>query len=256
MRHHTLAVILFVAWCVTGPAARPAPADDTDASPAPTTLTVRGSAKLSKPPDQIHLSINVVSRDKDLTAAMDDNSRRMHRVIAALGELGVGEEDYETSDFEIEPCYSEPPDYPVPAGWKSELLYYHVENSIEARSGDVGEAASFLQEIVAAGADSVFLTFTLKDPEAHRADAITGAAAKAKRDAQVLADATGVQLVRMESIVLHEADLWPRGGFSIFGDPGADPGRASYAIAPPIKAGDVDISAAVTIVYEVAPKED
>jgi uncharacterized protein YggE len=255
MHCRTLALTLFAACCVTGPAARPATADDSGAQPAPTTLTVRGSANLSRPPDQIHLAVSVVSRDKDLTAAMDDNSRRMLRVIAALAELGVGEADYETSDFEIEPCYSEPPRYPVPADWKSELLYYEVENSIEARSGDVDEAASFLQQIAAAGADSVFLTFTLKDPEAHRAEAITKAAAEAKRDAQVLADATGVRLVRMTSIILHQADLRPRSGGSIFGDPGEDRGRAAYAIPPPLKARDVDISAAVTIVYEVVPKE-
>lgn len=224
---------------------------------ASTTLAVRGRAEVSKPADLLWLHISVTSRKPDAQAALRDNSTRMAAVIKALKALGIGDEEYETERVEVDPIFSEEP-YEPPPDWQAKLLGYSVVNAIRARTRQIDKAAAMVQAVCEAGADSLWVSFGLTDEQKPRDEAITAATANAKRDARTLADAAGVRLVRMRSIVLDDADepRWEElsryrfaGIGSFFSAPGEDPAR------PSIKPGDVNITATVAIVYEVAPKD-
>lgn len=216
-------------------------------------LNVRGRAELSKPADELRINIGVVTQHEEATEALRINSRRMREVITALEGAGLDEDDYETGRFQIHPVYSQ---RPQPRGqvsepWHPEIVAYRVTNVVHIKTSQIDAAGEIIDAANEAGANSIdSIRFTLSDPRTHRAEAIRVATENAVTDAQNLADAAGLRLVRIVSITLDE-------------QPQVEPFRqemmmrssvaADAAEPTPIRPGDVTVTANVNIVYEIAP---
>ena len=214
-------------------------------------LTVRGSAILEKPADQLRIRIGVVTEDDEATTALRENSQQMNDVIKALKKEGLTEDEYQTSQIRIQPLYSR---RPRQAGveWKPVIIGYQVSNSINVKTKQLKLAGKLIQAANEAGANSIdSISFGLADHRKHRAEAIRTATANALADARTLADAANLRLVRVITINLDQAAA-PR-PLAMSMNRGMEMAMASTA-PPPVNPGDVNVNASVTVVYEIAEK--
>ncbi len=227
-----------------------ATADEVDA--VVPVLTVRGAAQLEKPADELRIRVGVVTESDEATIALRENSRQMNDVIDALKKTGLTDKEYQTSQFQIQPMYTRRPRQ-APVDWKPKIVGYRVSNSLNVKTEKLELAGELIQAANEAGANSIdSISFGLADPRTHRGEAIRAATANALTDARTLADAAGLRLVRVLSITLDQAAA-PRpipiqrmsAGMAM-----------AEAAPPPIQPGDVTVHANVTVVYEIAERND
>ena len=212
---------------------------------APPTLVVTGSGVAEVEPDQLEVSFAVVSQSASTEEAMDDNAKRMRKVMAALERAGIAEDDLETVGFSVSPNY----DYSNRRdGVPPKITGYTVRNTVRARTLELELAGELIETGVDAGADSVSgVDFGLADPQAHRAQAIAIATANARADAQALADAAGLELAGILEIVLDPTDSYrPYQARNEMAS-----ARVMSDGAPPMQPGEVSLSARVRVVYVV-----
>jgi hypothetical protein len=92
------------------------------------------------------------------------------------------------------------------------------------------------------------IRFALRDEELPRAEALREAAQNARRDADALAGALELRIVRVLAVGEEAPEVRPMPLYAQ---------RMSVAAAPaaatPVEAGTIDVSATVTLTVEVAP---
>ena len=241
---------LFVSVCMLQPVTV-ATADEVDA--VVPVLTVRGAAQLEKPADELRIRVGVVTESDEATIALRENSRQMNDVIDALKKTGLTDKEYQTSQFQIQPMYTRRPRQ-APVDWKPKIVGYRVSNSLNVKTKKLELAGELIQAANEAGANSIdSISFGLADPRTHRGEAIRAATANALTDARTLADAAGLRLVRVLSITLDQAAA-PR-PIPMMQRMSAGMAMAEAA-PPPIQPGDVTVHANVTVVYEIAKRND
>ena len=212
-------------------------------------LTLTGQAMLHKPADELCLTVGVVTLAIDAETALKNNNANMQAVTASLKKVGLGDDEYETGHFNIRPTYTPTPKNP-PQDWKPSINGYEVSNSVNIKTSQMKLAGTIIDAASKSGANSIDnIRFQLKDANIHRDEAIAAAAAVAIKEAETLAKATGQKLMRLLLVTLDEAAgvaPMPRAAPMMFR-------AASYSGEPtPILPGSVDVSASVTVVYEIA----
>ena len=206
-------------------------------------LTLSASATISKPADELQMKIGVVTLGETAEEALSENSAKMRGVIGNLEEIGLGTDDYETSQFSINPTYTPPPQNP-PQSWRPSINGYEVANSILIHTDQLDLAGLIIDVANQAGANSIAdIRFGLRCPRDYWTEALMAAGANAVSDAQAIAQATGVRLVRVLSIALNHTQVRaPQLHLANF---------AKTSGAAPIEPGDVSIEATVSLVYEI-----
>lgn len=251
-----IAVPIVLAACLAGAAVpaqdQPVQPPKPERGPIVPQLTVRGEAQLERPADQLHLHLGVATNATEAAQAIQDNSRAMDSIIAAIQKLGLGKGEFETGRFNVQPQYAPRPRQPEP-DWRPRIVGYQVTNTLHIKTKKLELAGDLIQASTDAGANSVeSIYFDLADQRKHRAEAIEEATKNAVADANVLAKASNQKLVRVLSINLDNAfapppvpqyDMVRRGGAA----------AAEMVAAPPIAPGEITITASVTMVYEIAP---
>ncbi len=214
-------------------------------------LTVRGKAELEKPADQVRLRIGVITDDVDAGRALRDNTDQMNEVVKAITKAGVEKDEYETGQFRIRPQYTHRP-RGAAGDWKPEIIGYEVVNSVTIRTKRLELTGTIIEVGNRAGANTVEIeAFEIADERIRRSEAIREATRHAIEDARDLADAAGVELVRILAINLDNTPV------SVMQLSGGVRARAmADAGPPPIAPGDVTVRAGVTIVYEIRAKKD
>ncbi len=208
-------------------------------------LQLSASASISKPADELHMKIGVITLGDTAEEALKENSRKMQDVITSIRTAGLNQDDYETSHFSINPTYSPYPQNPSP-NWKQSIIGYEVTNSILVHTAQLDIAGKIIDLANRAGANSISdIRFGLHSSRTYWTEALSAAGANAVSDAQAIADATGVQLVRVLSISLNHTQVHsPQLSLPSMARMGGD-------AAPPIEPGEVTIEANVTLVYEI-----
>ena len=124
----------------------------------------------------------------------------------------------------------------------TEIVAFSVSNQVTVRIRDVAASGDVLDDVVAAGANQInSIRFDVAEPEPLRDEAMAAAIADARRKAELMAEAAGVELVRILSV-------------SAFGGGVPQPEFALARNSVPIVAGQQAISANATVVYESAPQ--
>lgn len=217
------------------PATQSAPATQSGAR----SVTAQGIGKVSGTPDVVTIGLGVETKATSAKSALDDNSKRAAAVIDVLKKSGVAPADLQTSQLSIQPSYDK--DSQVITG-------YQVSNMVTAKLHDIAGAGAVIDAVSAAAGDAVRvqqLTFSTDDDSALRAKARAAAVTQAQAQAKQMADAAGIRLGAVHSIVES---------------PSSTPlvyqatDRASAASAPaPIEPGSQELSVMVQVVYEIAP---
>lgn len=225
-------------------AAAPAAAQNTAEPPM---MTIRGEGSSSVTPDIAIVTLGVDSRAATAREAMEQNAEDMSKVVAEIRAAGVEDRDIATSDFNIQPVYENPKRNPDGTHAAPRIVGYQVSNIVRVRIRDLATSGAVLDRVVAAGANRVNgISFELSDPDSARDAAIKAAVADARHRAELIADAAGEKIVRILRI---DTDMVRPVMFEA---------RAMAMDSPkavtPILAGEREVTAAVTIVFEIGPK--
>jgi uncharacterized protein YggE len=205
------------------------------------TLTVSGTGEATADADMVTIVLGVQTRNESAAGAVADNARMMASSIEALKMAGVPEDEIKTSGFSIYPTRD------WIDGKLSDKVVFEVSNQVTITLDltdevDVGEV---LDSAVGAGANSVEgVTFGLRDPTSVQEEALEDAVVDAMGKALVISEAAGVTLGRILSISEGGASPVPMAESRVYF--AADAGAAT-----PIVPGDVEVTATVTITYEI-----
>lgn len=210
------------------------------AAEAGRTITVTGQGTALAVPDMATISLGVVTEAPGAREAIDANSRAMAGVIDRLRSLGVEERDMQTSDFSVNPVYQR---VQTP-GAEPTILGFTARNMLTLRVRELSRLGEVLDEVARDGANSFSgLSFGMQDPGASE-DAAREAAMEDARDRALLyARAAGVELGPVQSI--------SEVGFAQPPMPFARAEMAMASDAVPVAAGEMELSATVTVVYAI-----
>jgi uncharacterized protein YggE len=208
------------------------------------TLTANGTGTVYVVPDIAIVSIGVTSRGATAAEALASNSAGLTAAIDTIKEQGVEEKDIGTSGFSIFPVYETNED-----GAQSEpprIVGYQVTNEVRVTIRDIAKSGAILDKVVSAGANQVNgITFDSADRQTPADASLAAAVADAKRQAEIMASAAGVRLVRITNVNASSGGVQP-----MFAR--ADMMAASGPV--PVMPGQREVNANATVTWEIAPQ--
>ena len=235
-----LAVALTAAAsCALAQAAPPPPP-----GPPPATLEVTGQAKVSESPDRVYIDIGVTTRARTSEAAASRNAQQLSTVIGAVKRAAGPGAQLTTTEYSLSPAYSYPP-HAAPA-----IVGYTASNVLRVRLDDLSRIGAVLDAATREGSNNIRdIRFAVRDEQVPRTEALRKAAVSARQDAQALAQALGLRIVRVLRVDEQSPALVPHPIYMQ---------AERFAAAPaaprtPIEAGAITVNATVSLTVEVAP---
>ena len=199
------------------------------------TVTAGGTGRTVAAPDMAEMYFGATVQSEDAKTALAQANDIAEEITAAVKQAGVATEDIQTANVSVYPEQSSEGERVVITGYRANIQVRAKVREIDA-IGDVIGAASD------AGANEIGgPTFTLSDDSDIRNEAIELAIADARKRAEVMAKAADKNLG--EIISVSEAGVSAPVYF------GAE--RAALDSAVAIEPGQLDISANVTVVFEL-----
>jgi uncharacterized protein len=233
MRRASLTLLALAAFaltgCTTAAAAPPGPAE-------PPGIAARATGTVVATPDTATVVLGVQTRDRSATAALTANSEQAAAVIGVLEGAGVAPADIRTSRLTV---------YPTTAPESGRITGYEVSNQVTATLRDIAAAGAVIDQAAAAAGDAIRvqqIEFSVADESAARAQARADAVRRALAQAQQLAEAAGVELGPVRSIV------------ELVGEPPV-PYRAEADVAQqavPLEPGTQELAVTVEVVHGIA----
>ena len=158
-------------------------------------ILVTGSATIQSSPDLATLRVGVQSFDKNVEKAVNDNNTKIESIILNLGNKGLTEKDMETDQFNISPQREYRNNNPPI------VVGYNVSNILTVKIRNLESLGEIMQVAVGSGANTINgLSFSIEDPNPLRQKARGLAMEDALSRAEILADASGVEVGKPISI--------------------------------------------------------
>jgi uncharacterized protein len=226
-------------------AAATAPALALENAPTLSSIRVTGDSKVTAKPDRVQIDFGVTTRATHSQDAAAENARQVDVVLAAVRKAAGAAAVLKTISYSLEPNYQ----YHA-GGGEPTLTGYVASNVVQVTLDELPKIGNVIDSATQAGANHVQgIQFTLRDQDAVRAEALREAALRARAEADVLAAALGLRVLRVLTVEEMSPRVMPvrymatpRAGMS-----------ASAAVTTPVEAGTLDVTADVTLTVEVAP---
>ena len=204
------------------------------------TVTASGEGKAVAAPDEAQMGFGSTTQGTEAKKTLDEAGKKSAAIIAALKKAGVAQEDIQTSGVSLYPQQ----DYSN--GKTPKIIGYQASVQVRVTLKDMATIGDIIEAGTAAGANEVSgPTFTLSEKSASRASAITKAVADAKARAEVMAKAAGKSVGDVLSISEAGVTVPPIYARS------ANYALDAAAAAVPIETGTLDVTANVTVVFEL-----
>ena len=211
-----------------------------DAAPQAGSVTVTGTGEAGAAPDMAMVTLGVQTEGADAASALGTNNEKQAAVIAALKEAGIEARDLQTSGLSLDQRMA------FPDGQPPQVVGYVASNMVTVRVRDLDALGSLLDKAIGAGATNLNgLQFMHEDDAALRDQARKEAVADAIHRATLFAEAAGVTLGPVRTITESSMQMQPR--------PMAMMARDAAAQSVPVEAGELGLSAEVTIEFSLAP---
>jgi uncharacterized protein YggE len=202
-------------------------------------LTVQGDGKVTASPDMATIVLGVETQNASAAGAVRENAGLMNKTINALRAAGIAENNIQTSSFSLTTM---PQDQPKTVFEKQKAPVFLATNQVTVKLNNTTEVGRVLDAAVSAGSNSIQqVSFDLRDPRPQNDKAMTLAIEDARRQAEVAAKAAGVKLGRVLEITEGYGYVAPTAKSALFAD-----------ISTPIQPGQLEVSASVTVIYEIS----
>ncbi len=198
-------------------------------------LSTTGSGRVLVEPDVVSIILAVEVEKPTAGEAISEAADIMNKVIESLLKIGVNRENIATTGFSLYPVY----EY---IDRKTVLRGYRVVNRITVKVPTAEQAGEVIDTAVNSGANRVdSITFELS-PEKYKSAyqrALSLAVEEARRKAETVASAAGVEIVKILKIDIQQPYYTP----------------IKYEVAEtartPIIEGELTVTAQVTIIFEI-----
>jgi uncharacterized protein YggE len=211
--------------------------------PTVSSIRVTGDARVTARPDRVQIDVGVTTRAASSEEAATRNAREVEAVLAAVRKAAGPTAVLKTISYTLNPNYQF-----HPGGGEPTIDGYIAANVVQVQLDDLGRIGAAIDAATQAGANHVQgIQFTLRDQDAVRAQALREAAQRARAEADVLAAALGLKVVRVLTAEENSPRVVPVRMFS-------RAAAVSNAATPtPVEAGTLDVTADVTLTVEVSP---
>jgi uncharacterized protein YggE len=232
-------VALVLACAVASPPLR---AQQTPLSPL-SSIRVTGDAKVTARPDRVQIDIGVTTRAAQSQEAASQNARQVDAVLAAVRKATPAAV-LKTISYSLNPTYQY-----HSKGEEPTIAGYSAVNVVQVTLDDLAKIGTVIDSATLAGANHVQgIQFTLRDQDAVRAEALRQAATRARAEADMLAAALGLKVVRVLSVEENSPRMVPVRAYM-----GAPRAVMGTAMETPVEAGTLDVTADVMLTVEVSP---
>jgi uncharacterized protein YggE len=205
-------------------------------------IRASGEATVRAKPDRAQISIGVVTQAPTAQAASTQNATQTSAVLDAV-KRGLG------SNGEIKTSgYSIAPQYQYTNGRPPKITGYQASNTVLTTVNDLSLTGKVIDAANEAGANEITgISFSLRDDNAIRAQALAEAAVKARAAAEAIAKALNVHITSVLEADTTEAPIVRpmNKAFAMMSD------SAAPRAPTPIEPGDLDVRASVTVSFEV-----
>lgn len=177
-------------------------------------VSTSGTATVKVDPDKVSVTVGVQTNGMTAEEAASKNAELMNKVIAALKELGIKDEQISTSWYSVYPVYEyrSPPCieiYPQPpeCNPKSEITGYTASNSLSVTLDASQDAGKVIDTAVKAGANTVSGAYFFVSEERQqqiRDGLIEKAIDNARSRADKAAQAVDMTITGVKSINLND----------------------------------------------------
>jgi uncharacterized protein YggE len=206
----------------------------------PPSIRVSGEATVTVQPDQARIDIGVTTQAQTAQSAAAGNAQRLEAVLAELRRLLGAGADIKTVSYALNPDYRYPKEGGIPT-----IIGYTATNIVRVTLNDLSRIGQVIDAATQSGANQVQrLQFTLKDEQAAQSLALRAAAVKAKAQAETLAQALGLKISRVLSVVESTGGVQP-----VMRD--VMLARAEAAASTPVEPGAIEVRATVTLTVEI-----
>jgi uncharacterized protein len=204
--------------------------------------TVRASAEavIMARPDRAEVNLAVSNKAETAQAAAAENAKTSQKLLDAVKPLVNATGQIRTSGYNLNP------DYEYPQGGPPKLTGYRAMNSILVTLDDLNSVGKIIDTAVQAGATNVEgVSFTIRNDDTYRSQALAEAAQKARSSAEAIAQALNVRVIGVLDAQIVEAPPV---------HPIALARMVSAGPAPtPITTGPIEVRASVSVTLQVEP---
>lgn len=196
------------------------------------TIMVIGRGEAAGQPDTATVQIGAETRAPTAQEALSQNNSQVQAIRDQLTDLGIAENDIQTSSFSILPDYADRD--------QQEISGYVVRNILGVTIRDITQAGELLDQVVDVGANRVYgITFRIDDQQELMGQARLNAIQDAQQRASQYASAVGATL---GEIVAISEDLTMPGPMPVARD-------VAQEAAVPIAPGEQQLSASVRVTF-------
>jgi len=244
-----LSIALLATLLLSSLAAAPAAAQGGPVPPPPVpSLTVSADGEARVSPDEATVRLGVFAQAPTARDAQNQVNKTAGAILEAVRRLGIPADHIQTSELNLGPVYGQ--GRPDREPQEPQIVGYQASNVVSVQVEQLDKVGPVIDAGLAAGANRLEgVTFGLRDDHKARAEALTRAVEEARVKADALARALKVRLVR----ILEVAE----GGIAVTPQPFMKAGRMAMETAmadTPVSAGQVGVSASVTVRWEIAPE--
>lgn len=203
-------------------------------------ITITGQGAVETVPDMASIDIGVAHQAGTAGEALSRTSAAVRDVITRLEAAGIAARDMQTQGLSLQPVWSRQTNTDTPR----KITGFVARNGLMVRVRALDSLGEILDAVVQDGANTFNgLQFSVQDPDAAIAEARAEAVRDAMSKAQQLAEAAGVTLGPVQSI--SEMGGTPRPVMM-------EMSAARMASDVPVAAGEVSLSAQVSMVFAIA----
>ena len=225
-------------------AVSPAAAQTTAVPRPPARLDVSGQGTVDRSPDQAVVTLTIVTNDDNATRATSANNTTYNNLVTRVRALGVDPAAIKTTSYFL--TYNQRPAQPNPQF--QQRYGFVVSRGVAITTTRTDQAGALVDAAVAAGVSDINgIAFGLRDNRAAYRSALDAAVADASAQAQALAAASHVRIVRILSIAAGSAPSPRPIQFSRVA-----PMMAAAAVPTDVQPSALTVTANVSVTYEIA----
>jgi len=207
-------------------------------------VSVSGTGEVYVTPDIGSVSFSVVTENRDVSVASDENATKMNDVIEYIKSESVESKDIKTSGYNISPRY----EWNNDTGKRS-LVGYEVTQTISVKIRDLSKVGTIISNATSKGANDVSsLSFVIDDDEEAKAQAKELAIENAKKKAEDLEKMLGIKMVRIVSYSEYSSDMLRATSYDYAVNESM---KVASSIAPTIEVGENKVTSTVAITYSI-----
>lgn len=201
-------------------------------------IRVTGKGEVSVKPNQVILTLGVVVEDMKVQNAQQQNAIISNKVIDALKNMGIQQDEIETSSYSIDPIYDYQDSQQIFRG-------YRVSHILRVTVKDLSSIGRIIDVAVENGANVVrSVSFEVSNPETYYADALQKATLNTKYNAESIAKSLGLTISSIPISIVEETAQIFRPQYAV-----PTTGAVLGVSTTPIQEGQVKITASVQALF-------